>query len=230
MKRKILLIWLLVILFSNSLCAQFIDNKVDVKIAFGITFPLGNKMVNEENFITPSLFKGYDNSYFYSIEGIYNYHENYSFGVVWNKFSFTNWTNNESELFSKSSSEISSFGPMIKFHTKFKQTGMLNKFELFTTLSPYIAFIKSNLYQEALFSSEPSVGSNPILESTYSSFGGKVSLGASYSLSQNIGFNLEIGGSYTSLNSQFYNDKGIFQINVGAGIIFKLLRNRRYYL
>lgn len=230
MKKTLLIIGLIASLANFNLTAQFIDNKIDLKVTSGIALPVGEETVNEENFVTPSLFRGYDNSYYYSVEGMYNYRPNCSLGVTWNKFSFANWSNSDGELFTNSSSEISSLGPFIKLHTKFSQIGFFNKVELFTTLSPYITFIKSNLYQEALFSNEPSIVTNAIIESRYSSFGGSISVGANYSMTQSIDLNLEIGGRYNQLNSQLYNDKSIVLLNFGAGIVFKLVRNRRYYL
>lgn len=230
MKRVFPVILLISILSSNFLKAQPIDNRVDIKILYGIAQPLGDKTVNEGNFITPSLFRGYDNSYYYSIEGFYKFHPNYSIGISWGSFSFDNWINIDSELFSNSSSHLSSLGPLIMWHTRFKQTGVLNKLELFTTLSPRMTFIRSSLVQETLFSPEPVNASNLIIESNYTFFGASLNAGVRYSISQNIDLNLEIGGSYSMLNSQFYNDKNIVLLNAGAGIVFKLLRDKRYYL
>lgn len=230
MTRILLIIGLTISLGNFALKAQFIDNKIDLKVTYGIALPLGDEIINEENYITPSLFRGYGLSYYHQIEGIYNCRPNYGLGVSLTKFNFSNWTNSDSELYANSSSYISSFGPVIKLHTTFKQTGPQNNFELFTTLSPYIAFIKSKINQEALFSIEPITELPPVIESTYSSFGGNISVGANYTIAQNIDVNLEIGGSYTKLNSQFYNDKSIVLFNVGAGIVFKFAKNRRYYL
>jgi len=225
-----LYIGLITILSYNSLNAQFIDNKLDVKIIYGVTMSPGDNAINEKNFIMPSLFKGYKNIIYYSIEGVYNYRSNYDLGLTWNHFNFTNWINTDSEIFSNSSSNISCFGPLIKFHTRFKQSGIFNKVELYSTLSPNISIIRSSLYQQPLFSTKPIVESGQIVESIYSTFGTRISAGAKYSISQSIDINLDISGNYFKLKSQFYNDKSLFLLNLGAGIVIKFIRNKRYYL
>lgn len=230
MKRILVLLGLISSFVHCDLMAQFINNKVDVDLSYGFTLPLGTESVSEQNYNTPSLFRGYSNGHYYSLAGIYNYHSNYSLGVTCNKISFTKWAQSDSDLFTNSSSNISSFGPLIKLHTKFKQTGIQNKAQLFAIVSPYIAFIKSSLYQSNIFSIEPVHETTPVIESAYSSYGVKINIGAKHTITQNIDFNIEIGGNYTNLESQFYNDKCIIWLNFGAGITFKLVRNKKFYL
>lgn len=230
MKRCKLYIWFIAILSYNSLNAQFIDNKLDLKITYGVAMAPGDNAVHDKNFSMPSLFKGYKNIYYYSIEGVYNYRSIYSLGLSWNNFNFTNWINTDSEIFTNSSSNVSCFGPLIKFHTRFKQSGIFNKLELYSTLSPHISIIRSSLYQQPLFSTEPILESGQIIESIYSTFGTRISAGAKYSISQSIDINLDISGNYVKLKSQFYNDKSLFLLNLGAGIVLKFIRNKRYYL
>jgi hypothetical protein len=231
MKRILLLICLFAIYGHSELKAQFINNKININVSYGLITTLGPKDVNEESFITPSLYIGYENAFSVNVRGVYTFRPNISLGMEWSKLEFSNWSYNEEQVYQNASSSISNIGPVIKLHTKFKQVGIGNRVEGYTIVLPYIAFISTFIPQENLFSIDPPVQEpNSILESNTHSLGIKISIGGAYSVSQNIDFFVESGVSYTSISSQLYNDKRLLSLNTNLGVVFKFLRNRRYYL
>lgn len=230
MKKIVLLIGLMAIFGHHNLTAQFVGNKFEVNVSYGIVSPLETKDIIEGGFITPSLFRNFSEINGFSISGSFNYHSNYSIGVEWGKTEFNNWINAESIFFVNSTASLASIGPLVKLHTKFKQTGVQNKIELYTKIYPYLVFINTSIPKENVFIIEPSNDLNPILQSNYSSFGARISFGSTYTISQNIDIHFEIGGSYTKLESHFYSDKQLLLINTTVGVAFKLVKNKRYYL
>lgn len=230
MKKIVLLVGLMSGFGHHNLTAQFIGNKFEVNVSYGIVSPLETKDIIEGGFITPSLFRNFSEINGFSISGSFNYNSNYSMGVEWGKTEFNNWVNDKSVFFVNSTASLASVGPLLKLHTKFKQTGIQNKVELYTRIYPYLVFINTLIPKENVFITEPSNDLDPILQSNYSSFGTRISVGSTYAISQNIDLNFEIGGSYTKLESHLYNDKQLLSINTNVGVAFKLVKNKKYYL
>jgi hypothetical protein len=214
----------------DSVC-QRIDNKFDLVISAGIIEPLGSTIQTEGGFITPSLYNNYQNNKLVSIKGLYNYNKIMSFGAEWKQSKSDNWSyDTTSNLYEGAITDVISIAALIKLRTKFNEVGVLNKFQIYSILAPSMNFVHTKLIQN-IYDIEPLPSRQEELnELNFTSFGIGMNIGVSYSLTQSLGILLEGTLNYTMVGSTIYVDKNFYGLGANAGIIFKLFKDKRYYL
>lgn len=219
------------ILFSRtSICeAQFISNKINIYAGYGKGGFHGDKSVNENNFIYPSLYANYDKLDGISLKVLYNYKKHFSFGLTYSQMHASNWEYPDSMYYQGSEVKLQSLSADIQMHTKLAETGILNRVRLFLEISPTTG-ISSLSLTSPLFDIQE--GNSPVDQPDGSRdkyFGVSGKLGAEVFFNQMIGVFIDYSYGYYSVSSKLYSDDQFANQIIEAGIVIKLMKNQRYF-
>jgi hypothetical protein len=227
--KKFLGLLLFSMLFMN-VQAQFFHSKYSISIGkTSGSFP-GSGMINDDSFIVPSLFRNYHSSSGFSFKTMSNNKKNLSFGMQYGIRTGTDWKWGRYSDYVNSVSQIHSFSPLMRFHNRFKDTGLFNRIQLFIEGGPSIGLVRLNL-NEPLFEIVHTGNDHlqPFYESTV--FAGlNLAAGIEFTLTQVIGcfINYEIDVNRLS-SSKFYSDQSFMHSQLNAGLILKLKKDKYFY-
>ncbi len=217
---------------TGLLQGQVIDNKVNIYTSLGIVENFGEETIAENGFVMPSLYNNYKSNNFVLLRGTYKYRKFLSVGIELKKIQYDKWDDgNETLLFEKASSNLFSVAPVIKFHNGFAPQSMFNRFTLSASIAPSVNFVNVRLDTDA-FIDVHSISTEPesTIKSQIVSLGTSIYIGAEYAITQDIGIFFEVGGHCIGVEGKLYNDKTLCAVSGSAGLVFKLFKNKRYYL
>ena len=219
--------------FVKPVFAQFVDNKLNLYVSYGLDKTFGSKSVNENSFIIPSLFANYKAAGIFTTKCLYDISPRVSLGLKYKYNKFNTWDSEQTNiyLFDNSLSVISSFAPVIQIGTKFKESGIYNKVSLSASLAPSYNLINVNLDESSFYNVNEGLFSDfneQLLQSKNNSIGLDIHLQIEYAISQQLGFYFESGLTILKpVNSILYIDKMIYSIDVNVGLIIKMVIDKQ---
>lgn len=227
MKRYLYTILLIVL--SNTCYSQLISNKYNIYFGYSIGNFLGTGTINEDNYISPSLYPNYNKLAGFSVKGLINFKEYLSYGVNYNYQSANEWTSSNYSDFEGSEIQLHSITPLIRIHNKFKENGLSNKVLLFIECGPTIGF--SNLaLSKSLFEIQTNENiSTPPMSDNNLFIGLKGTIGLEYSFAQSLGFFLSYSYNIDRVSSKLYNDNNIKSSLINVGLVMKFNKNKYFY-
>jgi hypothetical protein len=222
---------LAVIIISGSICcnAQLIANKFSVYAGYETGSFHGNELINETNFTYPSLYPNFKSLSGFSLKILYNSGMYFGFGVSFSHLQANNWEYPDSMLYQGSKANMNSLSADIQVRTKFTETGIFNRTRIFLNISPTIGLSKLSLTNPLFDIRE---GNNSIPQPEGSSdpyYGLKGNLGAEVSLTQMIGIFIDYSYGYYRVSSDLYSDSHFANSVIEAGLVVKLMKNKRYF-
>jgi hypothetical protein len=227
MKKTILLITL-ILLFNQLLFSQFINSRLNVYFSSGYSKTQGNTTVDEEGFITPSLFNNFKSGKNFALAANYKLFAFIGTGVLIRNTSFSGWEMSSGEnLYTNSKAGITSIGAILKLGTPATNEGLFNKFTASIQCIPTYNMVNVKL-DKSIFSGSVS-DTEDYLNSRTSSIGAEAIIQLEYSIHRNAGIFVHAGLSYVQLKSIFYNDPGVIYFNTGLGAFLRLSKDKHFY-
>jgi hypothetical protein len=213
-------------LYSNG---QIIDNKINLSLGYIAGKFGGDEMFHNKGFISPSLYSNYDNLNGISFKGIFLKNQLFNFGASINYFSVSEWNTDSYTDYLNSGVKQYSFAPLVQIHNKLAECGFLNRVGFFLEIAPTLGLSKLSL-------SNPLIeihNGNTVIEQPAGSndlfWGIKGGIGIEASINQDIALFLGSFTGYYLVNSKMYADTHFTNYSLEAGIIVKLLKNKRYF-
>jgi len=226
MKEKVLLA-VLVIGYGIS-NAQILENKFNLSVGYKTGWFPGKPSVNNDNFISPSLFHNYYKVYGISIKGTGRTGSNSGIGACLDYTNASDWDARKYEDYLKSKIALYSFSPFIQIHNKFIEGGFANRVRTFINVGPLIGLANLSLVNSIFdIENENNDVADP-LESSDLFFGFMGFVGLEVALNQVAGLNFETSFSHNWISSKLYSDSHFTNINVGLGLILNLRKEKHY--
>jgi hypothetical protein len=209
--------------------AQIIDNKINVYIGYGLADIHGNKILHEDDFISPSLFANYIQSNDMSFKILVKQNQFLSLGFCYNTYNAFNWKNQQYIDYNESTLKQYSFSPIIQFHNKMKESGLQNRIKLYMEVAPIIGMSDLQLTY-SLFDIQSNKGDVSLpLNSNDPFYGVKVSVGTEVSINHYLGVFISCTGQKCWISSNLYNDKHFSNMQIEGGLFLRLLKDKRYF-
>ena len=226
--RKTVLIFVFAVLCYQGY-SQLIDNKLNIYFGYSTASFSGQKVLNESGFISPSLFPNYQSAAGESIKALMNLNRYCSVGLGLDVLSATRWENQLYNDYAGSTISLYTFSPTINIHTKFKGTGIANRFRLFAELAPSVG--QSNIkLSKSIFDLQTQGGKTyPPTTGNDIYFGAKVSSGMEAAINQFVGVFCAFSMQQDFINSKFYNDNHFFCTKMDFGLFLKFKKEKRYF-
>lgn len=221
---------LLFILQTSIVKAQYIKNSFNTYFSCNVHFPVGNRLVEEKEFITPSLHENMEKIVSFSIAGISTVKPFLSLGAGLDKTLYSAWSYKDYTHYSGSMVRETSIFPVFQFHFPWQERGFFNRFNPNLRLSPFGGV------SVATFQAPPSgvhqagnIDISSLLTSRDFFAGMKGAVGMEVILHRYIGFTASYGMRYLRVSSNLFNDQQLFQSTVSAGIYLRFLNDKRFY-
>ena len=215
--------------FSTS-HAQLISNKFNISLSYSFGSILGTETVNEDNYITPSLYSNFKNLSGFSFKGLINSKDYISYGINYDFQSANEWTTPNYTDFKNSEIHLHTITPLVRFHNKFSEMGFSNHFIAYGELGPSIGISRLILSQSVhdIRTDDNNSLSHPMKDENIF-WGFKGSIGLEYSFTQSIGFFLSYSYNMNWVSSKYYNDKTLKSSFINVGFVIKFSKNKYFY-
>jgi len=232
MKNSILkIVTLIICIYSRSLdCeAQVIDNKVNIYAEYIIGIFHGKELIEEKNFIYPSLYNNLKDIDGISLKWLYKNHQHISLGINVILLQASNWEYTGHSEYHGSKIKMQSISPTIQFHSKFSETNIFNRGRVFIEIGPTVGLSKLTL-SNPLFDiqNEKDAVSIP-MKSNDIFYGLTGNVGLEWAITQLIGIYITYSLQFNWVTSKLYNDNQFTSSQLGIGIIMKFKKDKRYF-
>jgi hypothetical protein len=219
-----------ILLFFSSTCsAQFIDNKLIILFSYKNNLMLGNSFINDKGFVFPSLYANMNNSNSFSIKGLYKYKRNISIGAGLDINSYYNWNLNGYDDYLNSHVNSIEFYPVFQINSSYKTAGLLNRLKLFVQIGPNFGYSFLTLQKSLFDIQSDSLKISGPLNSRDFLWGFEFSGGFEFILSNNIGFFSEFGSKNYWVNSKLFNDTKFAYSFIEVGLYIRLKHDHHLY-
>ena len=223
--------FLILVMYLSGLCleAQMIDNKIDLNIGSGVGKFRGAAIQNSEGFISSSLYSNYKNLYSLSFRGILLKMKYLDFGTSLNFTRASEWNCDSYTDYANSNSQIYSLNPIVRVHNAAKEYGILNRIKFFLETGPVIGLSKLSLATPLfdIHDSDNLVQQPDGSDDLY--YGMKGTAGMEVFVNQTLGAFIEYTYGYSFVSSKFYADTHFSYQAVEAGIILRLMKDKRFF-
>jgi outer membrane protein W len=224
MKNKLIFVFLLI---TGTVSAQSFNNKLLISTDLMYSGVLGSHITTSNNASFIKLFPNMRLAIGSKIGLTYLVGDNIGISAIYKYDLLEKWKYGCSEEFLSSEARFQFFSPSLYF-----QTGDINngKFRLFSQAGPMLSIVKAELQDPVIFVDDPS-GTTLVRLKTANNInpGFNLSIGIAYSINDLTNLSLEVDYAYFSTHSVLYPDKGVNLLTLEAGVIFKILKGKRYY-
>jgi len=225
--KTIVTLILFLALSNLTIYSQLINNKLDICFSAGISSPIGDKLVNEAGYITPSLFNNFGNGFNMQLKSTYKLFSYLDIGLQLKNTRLKGWNNADSTgIYKDANVKIRSVGAVFKIGTKLAGYGFFNRFGASLSIVPTYNFVSVKLDQ-SIFEVVSGTSDN-LLKSKVSSIGADCIVNMKYSVNQRYAFFAEFGMSYLPVKSALYNDSRVLLLNADMGVSFKLMKDKHF--
>lgn len=230
MKNRIFLL----ITFVCFLChiqiskAQLIDNKINVYASYSTGIFHGKEQIHNGSFVFPSFYNNLNNIEDLSIKILFNASPHMSYGIKVSQSEASNWTYDNDNFYSDSKAEMRTLGLPIQFHTKLSPYKLKSHFKFYIEIAPLIGVSSFSSISELFQVQNAGTGILSPTSSDDSYFGLNGSTGIEYAFSQSMGLFMSYSLEYDRIKSSLYNDNHFSISQFNAGIILKLLKDKKF--
>jgi hypothetical protein len=226
--KKTIVIIVQILLFNQLLFSQFIDSRLNVYFSPGYSKTFGTSTVDEEGFITPSLFNNFKSGKNFALAANYKLYSFIGTGILIRNTSFSGWEMSSGEsLYLNARAGITSLGAILKLGTPVMTEGLFNRFTASLLCIPTYNMVNVKL-DKSIFSGSAS-DTEDYLNSRTSSIGAEAIIQLEYSVHRNAGVFVHAGLSYVQLKSILYNDPRLIYFNTGLGAFLRLSKDKHFY-
>lgn len=208
--------------------AQLIDNKINVYASYSTGMFHGKEQIHNGNFVFPSFYNNLNNIEGLSIKLLFNESPNMSYGIKVSRSEASAWNYNNDNFYSDSKAEMRALAIPIQFHNKLSKYKLNSHFKFYIEIAPLIG-VSSFSSSSVLFQVQKAgidVVSPTASDDFY--FGLNGSTGVEYAFSQSIGMFMSYCLEYNRIKSTLYNDNHFSVSQFNAGIIVKLLKDKKF--
>jgi hypothetical protein len=215
-------------LYSLKCEGQLIDNKITICGEYVTGSFAGKEIINDRNFIYPSLFGNLKNINGNSFKILYKISPFLSLGgnIMILHASMGDFSGPREYWGSKIN--FQSFAPGVHSHTRFSNTGFFNRGNLFIDIAPVIGISKLVL-QNPLFdiqSNGISVASPLTSRDFY--YGALTNLGLEFAISHSFGIIMDYSLQYYRANSRLFADDHFLISQTSFGIFLRLKKDKHF--
>ena len=209
--RKLTII-IISLFLSVVVHAQLIDNKLNVYIGASLGNSLGTETVNSDNYISPSLYSNYKVLAGVSVKGVVKAKDFLGYGLSYNYQRADGWESLNYSDFDNSTVNLHSITPLIKFHNRFTDKGLSNRFVFFIECGPTVGLanlaLAEPLFDIPIYENKLLVDDKSLVPMyDFSLFMGfKSEVGIEYAYRHGIGLFLSYSYSSDWISSKLYND------------------------
>lgn len=208
--------------------AQLIDTKTGIQLNYLSGKFLGDAQTGNDGFIYPFLFPNFNNLSGYSAKAIYKLHPLVSLGVEGNHKAASDWQMSGSNVYNGAEVRFRSIAPVLQIHTKFRESGIFNRLKIYGELAPIFGQSELKLDQP-VFEIQDAGGTNSELTEAISNYSGiKYGAGFEFAVSQKIGLHFNYSLHQNQISSVLYNDDKFIFTQASFGLIFRLIKDKRY--
>jgi hypothetical protein len=225
-------IWLILCfcIFPTKSMAQILDNKINIYVEKALCTFHGERLIQEGNFSYPSLNANFNKIEGFSLKVLYKSHRNISLGIEATLLQAFDWKYSGNLDYEGARTEIKSFSPIFQFHNKFLKSNLFNRGKITIELMPIIGSSNLTLRKPLFYiQNNYNVVSSP-LKSSDLFYGFKGSLGFEWALSQYLATAISYSYQHDWIRSAFYCDTQFAISQLSFGIVFKLIKDKRYLL
>lgn len=232
MKNSVIFIFGLIVYLCSQvvICkAQKLDNRINIYAEYITGIPHGKGLMEEKNFIYPSLFNNMKNINGISLKMLNKIQPYISWGLGMTFLQASNWKYADRLDFQGSTIGMQSISPIIQFHNRYSGSNFFNRTKLFLEIAPVVGLSNVTL-SDSLFLIKSS--NDPIIPPKNSHnlfFGVKSSVGLEWSVTQSIGLVFSYALQYNRIKSILYNENHFTGSQLNLGIILKLRRDKHFF-
>ncbi len=208
--------------------AQLIDNKINVYASYNTGIFHGKGQVYNGNFIFPSFYNNLDNIKGLSMKFLFNKSPHLSYGIKVSRNEASDWNYGNDNFYSDSKAEMKTLAIPIQFHNKLSKYKLNSHFRFYAEIAPLIGISSFSSTSELFLVQKSGID---IISPTASDdfyFGLNGSTGIEYAFSQSIGMFISYSLEYNRIKSSLYNDNNFSVSQFNAGIIVKLLKDKKF--
>lgn len=229
--NSIILICLIVYLCSQVVTckAQKLDNHINIYAEYVTGIPHGKELIEEKNFIYPSLYNNMNNVDGMSLKVLYKNHPYISWGMAMTLLKASNWKYKDRLDFQGSTIGMQSISPVIQFHNQYSGSNFINRVNSFLEIAPLVGLSNVTLC-DSVFQIKSL--NDPIIPPKNSHdlfFGVKTSIGLEWSITQSVGLVFSYSLQYNWIKSILYNEKQFTGSQLNLGIILKLKKDKHFF-
>jgi len=219
-------IFLLIFLTSSIISsAQIIKNKSDIFIGYGVgTYPEAS-MLNQKGFIAPSLYNNFSSLSGIDLKFVFHKRTRISLGTSLNFFRASDWKLKDAIDFNGSKASLYNLTAFLQFHNRFAESGFFNRAGFYIDAGPSAGI--SSVYIPVPPFNVEGADVSPYEKDLF--YGARASAGVSYNLSQVFGIFLQADAGYFFLSPKLYTDDHFETVNLSAGLILRLLKDKKFY-
>lgn len=208
--------------------AQLIDNKINVYANYSTGMFHGKGQANSGSFVFPSFYSNLNNINGLSIKLLLNASPHMSYGIKVSRSEASDWNYENDNFYSDSKAEMRTLAIPIQFHNKLSKYKLNSHFKFYVEMAPLIGISSFSSTSELFQVQKAGIG---IISPTASDdfyFGLNGSTGVEYAFSQSIGMFMSYSLEYNRIKSSLYNDNHFSISQFNAGIIVKLLKDKKF--
>ena len=230
MKNKLILLCLVVLVLSRvHVCnAQLINNYINLYVEYLSGTIYGKNLIHEGNFSYPSLYGNLNSYNGYSGKILFKCHQNISIGANLAYCKASGWKYGTSSDYSGSVIKIKSFFPSVQLHNKLSKPGLFNHCTLFAEIAPVFGIAKLSLPNNIFDIQTSNNNDFSTIKSNSPIYGIANSIGVELSITQLIGLSVSYTYQFNKVKSIYYFDNHFTSSSVKIGLIFRLLKDKRY--
>jgi hypothetical protein len=231
MKNKIsfsLVISLTLCSLPDCLNAQLVRRNLNLDFVYNIGNFSGSEMSNDNSFIYPNLYSNFSDLNGFSIKATYKIHSLFSVGIEGGDLMGTNWFLKDFNLYDGATVNLRSVSPLFQIHTKFKESGILNRLKLYGEVAPVFGQAKLQLKNPIFEINTYDESESDFMKSTDNYFGIKGSTGIEFAFSKDAGVTLSYSVQQNFISSALYNDSGFLYSQISIGLFFRFIYDKRY--
>jgi hypothetical protein len=206
-----------------------IDNRFNIYLRYGAGGFSGKKILQENNYISPSVYANYKNLTDYSFKGLTKTGEVISFGLGFDYTEASDWALLGYNDYNNSSIKLYSFSPIIQFHNRLKESGFLNRIRTYVEIAPTVG-VSNLLLTNPLFDIQSNgyLVSAP-LKSNNIFYGAKGEVGFELFVTHYLGLCASYAYNYNLITSKFYNDNHFSDSQFLLGVFVRCIKDKRFY-
>lgn len=210
--------------------SQVVSNKLDLFIGLQGSQMLGEEMIQEDGFITPALFPNMGSAKGFAIKGVFNLDNLFSLGAGLRQNHFENWSLAGYDVYNTALVRTASLSVILGLQSPFKETGLFNRLRFSLQLAPVIGAWKfsTDVTPYMIYTDQNTV-SDEAKESTGVLWGGDLSGGIDFMLSNDVGLYARLGYLQSRVSSKLYHDEKLSCLYYEGGLFFRLFKNKLFY-
>ena len=208
--------------------AQLLENRLNIYLSFADRSFHGDQWINQDGFITPSFFPGFNQNRGIQFTGTYKLKPWFAPGLFLNLSNSQDWIHDESLLYRDAGSDFIFIAPAIRLYSPKTSLGFLNRFSVFAELAAGVGQARIELGRPIISIENGSNIKSPKTESA-PYWGMTARVGAKFDINHMGGLHFSYSLHRNRIDGALFIDRNLDLSQFEVGIHFRFLENKRFY-